>query len=289
VCGVILFDNYVISPYLNSKQSKDAVDVKTNSSHIKDWSAAKDKYANINFPTGMQLKYAELYYINRDFAGWLEIPGIGINMPIVQGSNNLDYLKKSFYNKSSKFGCCFVDHFNNIKELDRNTVIYGHNTRYGSNAMFVPLEKLRTVDGFKKDPLIEFDTLYANHKWKIYAVFVTNAEKTGDNGFVFNYIFKDLSSDKIFGAYIKQLDQRKLYTTGVDLLPTDKILTLSTCTYDFDDARLVVVARMVRPGESEDVNTALATVNTSPRYPQAWYSAKGQTNPYSNADKWYPS
>jgi sortase B len=289
VCSVILFDNYVVSPYLNYRQSQQALDVKTNSSLIKDWSSVKDKYSNINFPTGMQLKYAELYSINQDFAGWLEIPGIGINMPIVQGKNNLDYLKKSFYNKQSKFGCCFVDHYNNIKELDRNTVIFGHNTRYGSNAMFVPLEKLRTVEGFKKDPLIEFDTLYANHKWKIYAVFVTNAEKTGDNGYVFNYIFKTLGSDETFNTYIKELDQRKLYSTGVDILPTDKILTLSTCTYDFDDARLVVVARMLRPGESEDVNTSAASVNKSPRYPQAWYSAKGQTDPYINADKWFPS
>ena len=45
---------------------------------------------------------------------------------------------------------------------------------------------------------------------------------------------------------------RKLYTTGVSVMPDDKLLTLSTCTYEFDNARLVVIARLIREGESEE-------------------------------------
>ncbi|MEI6577905.1 MAG: class B sortase [Eubacteriales bacterium] len=286
VCSGILLNIYLISPYVNSLRAKGYVDLKTTAI-VNVSKNIKDEYPGVVFPIGIQPEYVSSFAHNKDFVGWLEIPAIGIDMPIVQSKNNLDYLKKNFDGKKDKFGCCFVDYNNNIANLDQNTVIYGHNTRNGFGTMFVPLEKLRTIDGFKTAPIIKFNTIYSNYKWKVYAVFITNGGKSGDNNYVFNYVFKNLNGDESFKTYINQLDQRKLYTTGVDLLPTDKILTLSTCTYDFDNARLVVVARMLRVGESEDVNTSAAVLNANPRYPQAWYSAKGQSNPYRNAEKWF--
>ena len=86
--------------------------------------------------------------------------------------------------------------------------------------------------------------------------------------------------------YVSEIDQRKLYSTGVDIKPTDKILTLSTCNYDWDAQRLVVVARLVREGENPSVDTSLAKKNENPRYPQIYYDQKGITNPYRDAKKW---
>jgi len=285
VCIGILANTYIIQPYLSTRQTQKAVDDKPGTDTPKDWDTVKAKYPKINFPSGMQLDYAELYAQNTDFAGWLEIAGSGIDLPVVQGDNNKVYLKKTFYGEKSKYGCLFMDSNNNLKTLDRNTVIYGHNMSY-DDLMFGKLEIYKKIDGFKAAPLIGFNTIYSNMKWKIYAVFLTNGVKSGDNGYVFNYIFKNLNSDEKFSSYINELDQRKLYTTGVDIKPTDKILTLSTCCYDFDEARLIVVARMVRSGESENVDTGAAAVNKNPRYPQAWYDANGKTNPYKNASKW---
>ena len=90
-----------------------------------------------------------------------------------------------------------------------------------------------------------------------------------------------------FIKYIEEINKRTLYHTGVDILPTDNILTLYTCCYDFSDARLVVVARQVRGGESAEVDTSLAVYNTNPKYPQAYYDKKKIQNPYKNAQKWY--
>ena len=153
--------------------------------------------------------------------------------------------------------------------------------------IFGRLEEYTTIKGFKSAPIIEFDTMYKDYKWKIFAVFITNADKEHDNGYVFNYIFTNVRSDSDFEEYIEQLDQRKLYTTGVDIKPSDKILTLSTCSYEFHNARLVVVARMVRQGEEAYVNTSQAKMNPSPRYPQVWYDTyNGGKNPYSSYEKW---
>ncbi|MBQ4626295.1 MAG: hypothetical protein IJB45_03480, partial [Clostridia bacterium] len=98
---------------------------------------------------------------------------------------------------------------------------------------------------------------------------------------IFKYIFTDATTDK-FAKYIEEIDKRKLYTTGVELSPHDKILTLSTCCYDFEDARLVVVGRLLREGESEAVDTSRVTVNGNPKFPQAYYDAKRLENPYKN-------
>lgn len=288
VSSGFLLETYVISPYLSKRQTQQTIQTKINSSTDTDWSQTQDKYADIDFPEGMQLKYAALYAQNQDFVGWLKIAGTGIDMPVVQGEDNAEYLKKNFLGEKSKYACVFADAANDIKDFDRNTILYGHNMRY-DDLMFGMLIDFRTPEFYKTAPVIEFNTLYADRLWKIYAVFYSNSRNLQDNGYVFNYIFKNLSSDEVFSSYIRELDSRKLYTTGVDILPTDKILTLSTCAYTFENARFVVVARMVRPGESPDVDLDAVTVNPNPRYPQAWYDRKRTTNPYANADRWFPS
>ncbi|MDO5448817.1 MAG: hypothetical protein Q4F70_04340, partial [Clostridia bacterium] len=89
-------------------------------------------------------------------------------------------------------------------------------------------------------------------------------------------------------GFVAEINQRKLYSTGVDILPTDKIITLSTCSYEFDNARLVVIGRMLRDGESEEVDSSKVDYNSNPRYPQSWYDANKKTNPYASYSHWTP-
>jgi sortase B len=119
-------------------------------------------------------------------------------------------------------------------------------------------------------------------------VFITNGRTSEDNGYVFNYIFPNLKNERAFATFVDQINQRKLYNTGVDIKPTDKLITLSTCTYEFEEARLVVVGRMIRKGESESIDASKVRINSNPRYPQAWYDKKGLNNPYSGYSKWLP-
>ena len=230
------------------------------------------------------LQYARLYATNNEFAGYLEATGIGLSLPVVQTDNDETYLNKNFYGASTKYGCPFVSYVNNIETLDMNTVIYGHHMN--DKSIFGALDYYKTIDGFKSAPVITFNTLYENYKWKVIAAFVTNADPKDDNGYVFRYYFNTLSTQDRFSAYLNELAQRSLYDTGVDVLPTDKLLTLSTCSHEFENARFVVVARLVRPGGTAEVDTSKATVNKSPRYPQAYYTAKKLTNPYYGAARW---
>ena len=116
---------------------------------------------------------------------------------------------------------------------------------------------------------------------------LTNGEKEQDNGYLFNYMFANLSSEEVLESYLGEIKQRSLYYPEVDIALSDKILTISTCVYDFDEARLIILARMVRPGESTAVSGRVYG-NENPRYPQAYYDNLKLVNPYADEELWYP-
>lgn len=241
---------------------------------------------------GIFEKYRELYNQNRDFVGWIKVPGTSINHPVVKASDNDFYLRKNFTGGYDRRGTIFMDYRDHIDYLCKNTILYGHNNL--DSTMFSDLEKYKSIDFYKTAPVIEFNTIYQNYKWKVISVFYTNADDKDDNDYALNYIYPFMTDDN-FENYIYEITMRSLYFPDVEVLKTDRILTLSTCTRDMDikgqgetNARFVIVARMVRDGESEDVNVDGVIVNPKPRYPQIWYDKYGQVNPYANADRWFP-
>ena len=245
----------------------------------------------VDFPENIQDKYKIAYAQNQDLTGWLTIPGTSIDMPVYQCDNNSYYLKHDNYDTYTKYGTLFMDMSNDPLNLTRNTTIYGHN--FDNKLIFDELHNYQNLEFFKNYPVIEFNTIYKDYKWKVIAAFHTNGESAGDNNYLFYYIASSFG-DNSFMKFYDELQQRSYIHTGVDVQPTDKILTLSTCTYFFDrngaleNARFVVVARLVRDGESEEVDVSKATENTNVRYPQLYFDVFGGTNPWKNASKWHP-
>ena len=278
--ALFLINYYVIEPYKATKQAQELEALTATTVAGQDpWEIIRAKYPDINFPAGMNPAFAEIYAKNTDFAGTVSIPQININSYVCQTTDNKYYERRDFYGKSTNYGVPFFDYRNTLQSLDRNTIIYGHNMRH-DDKIFGTLEQYREIDGFKKAPIITMHTLYGEYKFKIYAVFISNSKASDDNGHVFNYIFTAAGNSQ-FMNYIAEIDKRKLYSTGVDINENDKIITLSTCCYDFEDARLVVVGRLVRDGESLSVDMSLPAVNENPKFPQAYYDRKGMDNPYA--------
>ncbi|MBR1811926.1 MAG: class B sortase [Clostridia bacterium] len=255
--------------------------------------------SNVQFPAGMQEKYKALYAADRHFVGWLSVPNTSMDTAVYQAGDNEYYLKKDLWGGYSRYGTVFLDAYDDPVNLSRNTVIYGHNfddDKDGSydDYIFGDVHKYLDVDFYRTAPVIEYNTLYRDYKWKVIGCFLTNGSSEGDNDYLFYYIATSMNNDN-FMEYIDELNQRSHIHTTVDVQPDDKLLTLSTCTYFFDtngalrDARCVLVARMVRDGESTDVDVAGATQNPNPRYPQLYYDVFGGSNPYRDAKKWYPA
>ncbi|MBQ3602856.1 MAG: class B sortase [Clostridia bacterium] len=285
--GLYLFNDYVIMPYRNDKDMNELNSLLGNGNSVIDEQSMEKKYPDIDFPAGMLEKYGDVYARNQDLVGWIEIAGLDISLPVVQGVDNNQYLKTDFDGKTSKYGSIFMNSTNRFDTLDYNTTLFGHHMK--DQKMFGKLKQYKTVAGYKKAPVIEFGTLYADYKWKVFAVFITNGTSAGDDGYLFNYMFTDLSTNQKVEEFLGEIKLRSIYYPQVDIAVSDKILTLSTCTYELDEGRLVIMARMVRPGESEYVDVNAVRYNANPRYPQGYYEKNGKTNPYADYAKWYPS
>jgi len=235
--------------------------------------------------------YQEYYNRNQDFVGWIKIEGTDIDYPVVQADDNEYYLNHNFDRERESRGTIFMDYLSDPNLGYMNTVIHGHN--WLDDTVFSELPQYSDIEYYREHPIIEYNTRTEMHKWKIFAVFITTASADEDNGYVFNYVYPDMGGLN-YDGYMAEVNKRTLYYTDVDVNANDKILTLSTCTREVDtrsyraDCRIVILARMVRDGESETVNTAAAYENPNPKYPQIWYDLKGRENPYKNEEFWYP-
>ena len=149
-----------------------------------------------------------------------------------------------------------------------------------NGSMFANLTKYKSLSFYKENPTIEFSTLYKKNTYKIYSVFVLNASKADDNDYIYNISRKSFLNDADFDSWSDEAYQRSIINTGVDVKNGDNIITLVTCVYDFDDARLVVMARETREDEEPTVDTSKSTANPSPRYPKRWYDDRGIDFPF---------
>lgn len=254
-----------------------------------------------SYPDGILESMKPLYAANKNTVGRLTIPGTEMDTAVVQAKDNSKYLSVDFYERqtyetsSLNYGNIYLDYrCSHTDSLSKNMVIHGHTTGKSDGVpkqAFRSLYDYRDKKTFIKSPIIRYSTLYGEHTYKICAVFYSTTQPSADNGYFFNYIYPDMSDSNMVG-YIEQVKQRMLYDTGVSLEPTDKVLTLSTCIYDYGkhiDTRLVVLARLLHDGEDESIDTSAVKDNPDYRRPQVWYSSNGKTNPYKNAARWEPS
>lgn len=236
-------------------------------------------------------KYQSYIDKNSDFVGYIKIDGTAIDYPVVQGEDNEFYLTHNFDKEEEGSGAIYMSAECNPDKLDFNTVLYGHN--WLDNTVFSQLVNYDDIEFYKEHPVINFDSAYEDRQWKIFAVFITNADENEDNGYVFNYVYPYLGGDN-FEGYMGEVNKRTLYKTDVDVNKDDKILTLSTCSRKMDtrnyraDARIVIVARLVREGENTQVDVSKVQQNPSPKYPQRYCDIMGIANAYANDEYWYP-
>ena len=75
-----------------------------------------------------------------------------------------------------------------------------------------------------------------------------------------------------FLEFAREIKIRSLIDIPVNINKNDRLLTLSTCSYEFPEFRTVVVARKVRKNESKIVNGIESAKKASnPLMPECWY------------------
>lgn len=198
------------------------------------------------------------YYknINPDVVGFIELEGCGIAQPVVQTDDNQYYLTHTYYNGVNQAGSIFMDYRCTVNEdyVSPNIVLYGHNQRDGT--MFGNLKKYKyDLDFYAENPVVTFNTEFESGQYVIFAYFVTNTlEKQDSRGEVFHYhdYIETLSNPGTFGWYMSQVNKRNQIISPVDVTYGDRLLVLSTCSNEYADSRFVVLARLLREGETVD-------------------------------------
>lgn len=216
---------------------------------------------------------------NPDFKGWLKAAGAMVDMPVYQANNDKYYLRHNQNRELNAHGALFLSSKDILKSgsEDKNLVIYGHNMEDGT--MFGNLGRYRDISVYRENPVIHLSTVYGDEAYKIYAVFLCCGDAAGDNGYLYDISKSKFANKYEFEKWVEQARNRSIINTEVDLQYGDSFLTLVTRTDDFDNARFVVMARRVREGEEESVDTYSATINPAPVYPKRWYDENGLKYP----------
>lgn len=203
-------------------------------------------------------KYQEYYEQNNDFVGWISIPSMKrssgklyIDYPVVQAEDNLKYIDTGFDGKKSKAGAIYADYKIPITATDHadNITLFGHSMADKTFFRKV-LDYKNGVDFVKEHYLINFDTRWEENQYVVVACFLIGIYDWQDDEPLFEYFkCRNFDTEEDFNYFYENIMYRSYYLSDIECHYGDEFISLSTCAYDFDDSRYVVVARKVREGE----------------------------------------
>ena len=171
---------------------------------------------------------------NEDYRFWLNIEGTQVDYPVVQSKDNSFYLSKDFNKENNIAGTPFLDYRNNSVN-DKNTIVYAHHMKNGS--MFGELKKFKKEKFFKENGTVTVNIDDETRLYEVFSVYVTSAET--------DYL-KTQFSEGEYAKYLNTAIESSMYSKDIQVNEDDNIITFSTCSYEFDNARLVVHAKLIK-------------------------------------------
>jgi len=198
---------------------------------IADIAGATEFSGNIDFDS--------LSKINSDIVGWLYYDDTHINYPVVQGEDNDKYLYTGFNGTYRGCGTLFVDCITEKPFEQFNTIIYGHHMKDGT--MFADFRYLKDPSYAEEHPQLELTTPEGKYHLLIWA-FLNQPQDSE----VYNTNFNDEPETT---EYIEKMKSLAEYTTDVEVTGDDKLVILSTCAYEYQNARYMTICKMVPADE----------------------------------------
>ena len=180
--------------------------------------------------------------INKDIIGWITIPDTQIDYPFVISKDNDFYLRRDLYGNYSTAGTLFADYRCSPDFSDFNTIIYGHTMQNGS--MFGGL-RLFADEGFFDSN--RYGTIFLKdntYTIEFFAYMVIRA----DDKVIYNNQPASAERGEFFEyARLNALNYRAPETyesDGINKIHNiyDNVVTLSTCSYQFNNARIALLA-----------------------------------------------
>ncbi len=185
--------------------------------------------------------FEELLAINPDVRGWITLDNTNIDYPILQGETNLSYINTDVYGEFALAGSIFLDNRSNGTFRDPYSLVYGHDMVEGK--MFGDLALYKNKSFFNENSTGTLILPNQSYSLKIYAVLVLQASdsmifnpESHENGML------DLVDyTKENALYIRSEINETVKTAEGEGL---QLLSLTTCSAEFTDARTIILASM---------------------------------------------
>lgn len=180
-----------------------------------------------------QIEHETLREMNGDYLFWIYAPGTQIDYPVVQHTGNDYYLNHLFDRRRNAAGTLFID-YRNLPDLrDPNTIIYGHHMR--NDSMFGTLTDYEDQEYFEANPYM---LIFSEKEIVLLEIFAGYVTDSGDHCYDLA-----ISGEEAMNYFIRKAVQKSNFNTTVEVTHLDRIVTLSTCAYAFENARYVLLAR----------------------------------------------
>jgi sortase B len=177
-----------------------------------------------------EVDFDALREVNPDIVGWIYSEDTPIHYPVVQGEDNEFYLHHLFDGSAGRTGCIFLEAQNAPDFSEPHSILYGHHMRDGS--MFKSLKYYQEQDYYEEHPILLLET---PEKWYRLEVFAGRVASTDSDAWQL-----DFESPEERQKWIDRQMEQSVFHSDVVPGAEERILTLSTCSYEFQNARFVV-------------------------------------------------
>lgn len=176
--------------------------------------------------------YKDLYESNSDMAGYIYLPN-GIEYPVMFTPYNQNYYVDHDFNKAeSREGLPFLNRYS-VFGGRGISLMYGHHLKSG-RGFTVLKDYLEDIEGAR----IQADTLYSEQEYEVVAAALTSL----DESFSY-YEYVGSLNKREFEAWKEGFEPYCVRGTLSELAYDDVILELSTCYYQKENGRLVVILK----------------------------------------------
>ncbi len=184
------------------------------------------------FRPAPEQKPEETASVSPDQIGWLTLAEAGVDLPLMQGEDNMKYINTDPYGEFSLSGSIFLDYRNAADFSDACSIIYGHHMQGGR--MFGALDAYRDPDFVQAHP--EGWLLTKTQRFRLHIFCVLEADATD------SVLFQP-SGRK---AVLQRLRESPLF---YEKPGAGRIVILSTCTGNTGTLRLLAAATLEEADE----------------------------------------
>ena len=250
LAGVIMLGGYVLDTVKSKNATQSLIDEAVTYTDAEPAESGTDAHAGATAaePEGeevpeetpkpreipIEVDFDSLRQKNADIVGWIYSADTPINLAIPYNGSDTYYLSRSSTREENRYGTIYIAGNCSPDFSDPNTVLYGHNMQNGT--ILGTLREYKSQEYFEQHRVMYLLTPAQNYRAEVVAGYMHTAM----------HALYDLPNSRDFTAgFVTTAIAESIFTSGAKYNPDANYITFSTCSDDYDGARLALVCELV--------------------------------------------